>query len=57
MRSVICLIFLVLLPLYASSSWGMIVASQRDSYLYDGNPESGKGRKRGTSEFDHHGLS
>ena len=37
MRSVINLIFLVLLPLFANSSWGMIVTSQPDSYLHDGN--------------------
>lgn len=38
MRSVIYLIFLVFLPLFASSSWSMIVTSQRDSYSYDVNP-------------------
>ena len=38
MRGVIYLIFLVLLPLFASSSWGMVVTSQQDSYSYDVDP-------------------
>lgn len=52
MRCVIYLIFLVFLPLYASSSWGVIVTPQHDSCLYDGNPvvESPKNYNYGVAQ-------
>jgi len=37
MRGVIQLIFLVMLPLFASPLWGLVVTQQHASYLYDGN--------------------